>query len=97
MVRIVDCQRNLARDQREEIDLFLRKGVRLPAADAKAPKPAVGGSQRKRNQRSNAFAPEKSSDPREASLPVEKRNDQRLLLFVEPGCQRFLRLEIRRA
>jgi hypothetical protein len=56
----------------------------------------VGGPERKSTERPNAFTLKQSSDTREASLPFEKRNDQRLLVFVDPRRQRFFRLELRR-
>src|ERR1700723_1565758 len=96
MIRVVDRKRYLIGHQRKELDLVLRICVGLLPANAKASEPAVGRPERKRTERSNAFALKQSGYTRKASFSFEERNDQRLLVFAHPGRQRFFRLELRR-
>src|ERR1700723_996142 len=95
MIRVVDRKRYLIGHQRKELDLVLRICVGLLPANAKASEPAVGRPERKRTERSNAFALKQSGYTRKASFSFEERNDQRLLVFAHPGCHRFFRLDIR--
>ena len=92
--RVINRQCHYVRDQREKANFFVGIGVAMLTADDQRPQPAMHRGQGKCADRLNPVFPKQIHHAGKASLLVHGRNQQRLLVPVDPAGHRLFRSNV---
>jgi hypothetical protein len=89
MEGVVDCERNLAGELPEELDLDRPERIQITAGEADPTETAQRRRERQRAVRPHALAAQEVEDRRKACLVVDVRDDERLLRLPRDAGWRF--------